>query len=48
MGIRFSKHKQNDYNYISLSRIPQNQQTKSQRAAVERRARLMEDASTED
>jgi hypothetical protein len=48
MGIRFSKHKQNDYNYITLSRIPQNQQTKSQRAAAERRARLMEDASTED
>ena len=34
--------------YISLSRIPQNQQTKSQRAAAERRARLMEAASTED
>lgn len=48
MGIRFSKHKQNDYNYITLTRIPQNQQTKSQRAAAERRARLMEDASTED
>lgn len=48
MGIRFSKHKQNDYNYISLSRIPQNQQTKSQRAAAERRARLMEAASTDD
>lgn len=48
MGIRFSKHKQNDYNYITLSRIPQNQQTKSQRTAAERRARLMADASTEE
>ena len=48
MGIRFSKYKKNDYNYITLSRIPQNQQTKSQRTAAERRARLMEAASTED
>ena len=48
LGIRFSKHKKNDYNYITLSRIPQNQQTKSQRTAAERRARLMADASTEE
>ena len=48
MGIRFAKHKQNDFNYITLTRIPQNQQTKSQRTAAERRARLMEAASTDD
>ena len=48
LGIRFSKYKKNDYNYITLSRIPQNQQTKSQRTAAERRARLMEAASTDD
>lgn len=48
LGIRFSKHKTNDFNYITLTRIPQNQQTKSQRIAAERRDRLMEDASTDD
>ena len=48
MGIRFSKYKKNDFNYITLTRIPQNQQTKSQRTAAERRARLMEAASTEE
>lgn len=47
-GIRFSKTKRSDANYIKLEKIPKSQQTKSQKEAMARKANLLEDASTEN
>ena len=47
-GIRFSKSKRSDANYIKLEKIPKSQQTKSQKEAMARKANLLEDASTEN
>ena len=45
-GIRFSKTKRSDANYIKLEKIPKSQLTKAQKAAMVRKA-AVDDASTE-
>lgn len=48
MGIRFSKSKRSDANYIRLEKIPKSQMTKAQKEAIARKADLLENVSTED
>ena len=48
VGIQFSKAKRSDANYIRLEKIPKSQLTKKQKAAIERKADLLENASRED
>ena len=48
VGIQFSKAKRSDANYIRLEKIPQSQLTKKQKAAIARKADLLENASSED
>ena len=47
VGIRFSRAKQSDANYIRLEKIPKSQLTKKQKAAIQRKTDLLEIASTE-
>lgn len=46
-GIRFSRVKRSDANYIRLEKIPKSQQTKAQKKAAKRKADLLGDASIE-
>ena len=48
VGIRFSRAKQSDANYIRLEKIPKSQLTKKQKAAIQRKTDLLEIASTEE
>ena len=48
VGIQFSKAKRSDANYIRLEKIAKSQLTKKQKAAIERKADLLENASRED
>ena len=48
MGIRFSKSKRSDANYIRLEKIPKSQMTKAQKEALARKVDVLEDASRED
>jgi hypothetical protein len=47
VGIRFSKSKRSDANYIRLEKIPKSQLTKAQKEAMARKADIL-NASTED
>lgn len=47
-GVRFSKTKRSDANYIKLEKIPKSQQTKAQKTAARRSAGLLEDASIDE
>lgn len=46
-GYEFSTHKEPDYNYIRIERIAQSKQTKAQKEAIKRKAKLL-DTSDDD
>lgn len=48
LGIRFSKSKRSDANYIRLEKIPKSQLTKAQKEAIARKSDLLDDASSEE
>lgn len=48
IGFRFEKYKKETGNFIKISRVPQNQLTKSQKDAMARRKSLPEDASSDN
>lgn len=48
LGIRFSKSKRPDANFIRLEKIPKSQMTKAQKEALARKSDLLENASKEE
>lgn len=48
VGIRFSKSKRSDANYIRLEKIPKSQLTMEQKKAIARKADVLDIASTEE